>query len=266
MSDGGQHDCQEMLRLLMDSLHDDLNRIKQKPPYVEEKTDASEAEAAKAARMWDKYLGVDNSPITDLFCGQLQSTVHCHKCGRRFTMYEPFWDLSLPLTREGKGGLGAWLSGKTTPASIMDCMQGFFGDEKLEGDEAFSCEVCRQRTDATKHMRIHRLPLVLMLHIKRFKFAGQTREKLTSNVTYPLKGLKLAQFASEECAPNVASTSYDLYAVSNHIGSLVGGHYTAHCLTRTPQGTEQWYAFDDQQVEKVNPQAVVNPCAYILFY
>ena len=24
MSDGGQHDCQEMLRLLMDSLHDDL--------------------------------------------------------------------------------------------------------------------------------------------------------------------------------------------------------------------------------------------------
>ena len=108
------------------------NRIKQKPPYVEEKTDASEAEAAKAARMWDKYLRVDNSPITDLFCGQLQSTVHCHKCGRRFTMYEPFWDLSLPLTREGKGGLGAWLSGKTTPASIMDCMQGFFGDEKLE--------------------------------------------------------------------------------------------------------------------------------------
>ena len=50
-----------------------------------------------------------------------------------------------------------------------------------------------------------------------------------------LQGLKLAQFASEECAPNVASTSYDLYAVSNHIGSLVGGHYTAHCLTRTPQ-------------------------------
>ena len=99
---------------------------------MEEKADASEAEAAKAARMWDKYLQVDNSPITDLFCGQLQSTVHCHKCGRRFTMYEPFWDLSLPLTREGKGGLGAWLSGKTHPASIMDCMQGFFGDEKLE--------------------------------------------------------------------------------------------------------------------------------------
>ena len=57
----------------------------------------------------------------------------------------------------------------------------------------------------------------------------------SSYLVAPLQGLKLAQFASEECAPNVASTSYDLYAVSNHIGSLVGGHYTAHCLTRTPQ-------------------------------
>ena len=57
----------------------------------------------------------------------------------------------------------------------------------------------------------------------------------SSCLVVPLQGLKLAQFASEECAPNVASTSYDLYAVSNHIGSLVGGHYTAHCLTRTPQ-------------------------------
>ena len=68
----------------------------------------------------------------------------------------------------------------------------------LQGDEAFSCEVCKQRTDATKHMRIHRLPLVLMLHIKRFKFAGQTREKLTSNVTYPLK---VAQAGCMSCLP-----------------------------------------------------------------
>ncbi len=40
----------------------------------------------------------------------------------------------------------------------------------------------------------------------------------------------------------------------------------ADTLHVTVQSTEQWYAFDDQQVEKVNPQAVVNPCAYILFY
>ena len=70
----------------------------------------------------------------------------------------------------------------------------------LQGDEAFSCEVCKQRTEATKHMRIHRLPLVLMLHIKRFKFAGQTREKLTSNVTYPLKVGQAGRMSCQPCS------------------------------------------------------------------
>lgn len=35
-------------------------------------------------------------------CPVLQSSVTCHGCGRRFTMYEPFWDLSLPLAKEGE--------------------------------------------------------------------------------------------------------------------------------------------------------------------
>ena len=56
-----------------------------------------------------------------------------------------------------------------------------------QGDEAFQCEVCRERTPATKRLRLHRLPRVLLLHIKRFKYNGTTREKLTTNVTYPLK-------------------------------------------------------------------------------
>lgn len=86
----------------------------------------------KANRMWRKYLERDNSPITDLFGGQLQSTVHCHKCKGNFTTYEPFWDLSLPLAKEGKSGIGAWLSGKTVPTTIQDCLQAFTGDELLQ--------------------------------------------------------------------------------------------------------------------------------------
>lgn len=56
-----------------------------------------------------------------------------------------------------------------------------------QGDEAFQCEHCNERTTATKHFRIHRLPKVLVLHIKRFKYTGTTREKITTNVTFPLK-------------------------------------------------------------------------------
>ena len=56
-----------------------------------------------------------------------------------------------------------------------------------QGDEAFQCEVCGERTAATKHLRLHRLPRVLLLHIKRFRCTGATREKITTNVTFPLR-------------------------------------------------------------------------------
>jgi ubiquitin carboxyl-terminal hydrolase 2/21 len=265
--DGGQHDCQELLRLLMDTLHDDLNRVEKKPSFKDETEPPAEEEPAKAARHWARYLAADNSPITDLFGGQLQSTVHCHGCDHRFTMYEPFWDLSLPLAREGKGGgISAWFSGRSTATTIQDCLAVFTSEETLSGEEAFSCEVCKQRTEATKRMRLHRLPKALALHIKRFKYAGHTREKLTANVTFPLKGLKLTQFLSDEAgATDAAAASYDLYAVSNHFGSMVGGHYTAACRIDSDNG-EQWYSFNDEVVQKLSPQAVVSPCAYILFY
>ena len=47
--------------------------------------------------------------------------------------------------------------------------------------------MCGERTAATKHLRLHRLPRVLLLHIKRFRCAGATREKITTNVAFPLK-------------------------------------------------------------------------------
>ena len=38
------------------------------------------------------------------------------------------------------------------------------------------------------------------------------------------------------------SLIYDLYAVSNHFGSLSGGHYTAFSQNVI---TKKWYEFDD---------------------
>jgi ubiquitin carboxyl-terminal hydrolase 4/11 len=41
---------------------------------------------------------------------------------------------------------------------------------------------------------------------------------------------------------------YDLYAVSNHFGSLNGGHYTATCLN---EATGKWYYFNDSSASPV---------------
>jgi ubiquitin carboxyl-terminal hydrolase 4/11/15 len=43
---------------------------------------------------------------------------------------------------------------------------------------------------------------------------------------------------------------YDLYAVSNHYGSMSGGHYTAFGYNPI---YKKWYEFDDDSVKTVDP-------------
>ena len=54
---------------------------------------------------------------------------------------------------------------------------------------------------------------------------------------------------------------YDLFAISNHYGSLCGGHYTAFC-----KKGGSWNEYDDSHVTSVDPSKIVTPAAYVLFY
>jgi ubiquitin carboxyl-terminal hydrolase 4/11/15 len=63
---------------------------------------------------------------------------------------------------------------------------------------------------------------------------------------------------------------YRLFAVSNHMGFLGGGHYTAHAIVQDPRVEPdphpRWYAFNDQSVSRSSAQASHTPAAYLLFY
>lgn len=126
-----------------------------------------------------------------------------------------------------------------------------------QGDEAFHCEKCRAKTPATKHLRLHRLPQILVLHIKRFKYRGFFTDKLTASVSYPLAGLSLDAFLSPETlAGGAAGAAYDLYAVSNHYGNLTGGHYTAMARSLGAGTPGDWYCFNDEVVNRVSDDQV----------
>jgi ubiquitin carboxyl-terminal hydrolase 4/11/15 len=56
---------------------------------------------------------------------------------------------------------------------------------------------------------------------------------------------------------------YDLYAVANHYGTMMGGHYTAFCKNFFDQ---KWYEFNDERVSRINEDEVVSSSAYVLFY
>lgn len=67
---------------------------------------------------------------------------------------------------------------------------------------------------------------------------------------------------------------YELYAVCNHMGGLQGGHYTAHCRSRSNLGggggggasAGEWHTFDDARVGPVDTSQVGGASAYVLFY
>ncbi len=55
---------------------------------------------------------------------------------------------------------------------------------------------------------------------------------------------------------------HDLYAVSNHMGSVGSGHYTSYC--KMDDG--MWQCCNDSSVYSVDVSQVVSPDAYLLFY
>jgi len=94
-----QQDSQELLAFLLDGLHEDLNRVTDKP-YVELKDSDGRADLQVAAEAWENHILRNKSIIVDLFHGQLKSKVTCKVCGHESVRFDPFFNLSLPLPME----------------------------------------------------------------------------------------------------------------------------------------------------------------------
>lgn len=74
-----QHDSQEFLNSLLDTLHEDLNRVYKKP-YVELEDSNNRPDEVVARCFWEGHLQRNMSIVVDLFQGQYKSTLQCPKC------------------------------------------------------------------------------------------------------------------------------------------------------------------------------------------
>ncbi|XP_046927128.1 ubiquitin carboxyl-terminal hydrolase 2 isoform X2 [Lynx rufus] len=242
-----QQDAQEFLRFLLDGLHNEVNRVTVRPKSNPENLDHL-PDDEKGRQMWRKYLEREDSRIGDLFVGQLKSSLTCTDCGYCSTVFDPFWDLSLPIAKRGY-----------PEVTLMDCMRLFTKEDVLDGDEKPTCCRCRARKRCIKKFSIQRFPKILVLHLKRFSESRIRTSKLTTFVNFPLRDLDFREFASE----NTNHAVYNLYAVSNHSGTTMGGHYTAYC--RSPV-TGEWHTFNDSSVTPMSSSQVRTSDAYLLFY
>lgn len=192
--------------------------------------------------------------VHELFEGTLTSETKCLTCEKVSQRDEVFLDLSVDLEQH---------------SSVTSCLRKFSAEEMLCERNKFHCDNCGGLQEAEKRMKIKRLPRVLALHLKRFKYTEdlQRLQKLFHRVVYPYH-LRLFNTTDDAEDPD---RLYELYAVVVHIG---GGPYHGHYVAIIKTEDRGWLLFDDELVEPVDKNYVRNffgdrpglACAYVLFY
>lgn len=162
----------------------------------------------------------------------------------------------------------------TEERSIYDCFDQFEAPELLTADNMWYCSKCKKHQPAKKEMKIYKAPQYLIIHLKRFRTPSGAMGYFSSSiistkVDFPLE-LDLSDYVMSPDLPgqetnqkDKSSLMYNLYAVSNHFGSVNCGHYTAFAKNAR---MNSWYNFDDSSVSPVSAESVVSGAAYILFY
>lgn len=225
------HDAHEFLNYILNSVHDGYSELTKKD----------------ALR--------DTTFVHSIFEGTLASEVRCLTCENVTSRDESFLDLSLDIEEN---------------TSVSACMRAFSASEFLREKNKFYCEKCNGLQEAERRMKIRRLPQILALHLKRFKYEPEIQRhvKLQHVVRYETT-LRVGNTTDDATDPD---RLYELYAVVVHLGGAsYHGHYIA-CVRTDHLG---WVLYDDEHVERI-PESVVmrfiggedsgTACAYVLFY
>lgn len=263
-------DAHEFLNLLLNQVVDNVESFAKQHPAlngVQENGGAPENGLKPALSTDTSHTnhttnGMDTHWVHDLFEGLLTSETRCLTCENTSQRDEPFLDLSVDLNSH---------------TSVTSCLRKFSQEEMLCERNKFHCDNCGGLQEAEKRMKIKRLPRVLALHLKRFKYTEdlQRLQKLFHRVVYPFH-LRLFNTTDDAEDPD---RLYELYAVVVHIG---GGPYHGHYVSIIKTQDRGWLLFDDELVEPVDKSYVLNffggepvtgvqdakqlACAYVLFY
>ncbi|KAF7670177.1 hypothetical protein LDENG_00068080 [Lucifuga dentata] len=259
-----QQDAQEFLCELLDKVQQELETEGSKRRIVIPIT---------KRKLSKQVLKVLNT----IFHGQLLSQVTCLSCKHKSNTVEPFWDLSLEFPeRYHSIDKGSGSTAYQRSCTLTEMLAKFTETEALEGN-IYACNHCNKRrrktshkpivlSEACKQLLIYRLPQVLRLHLKRFRWSGRNhREKIGVHVAFD-QVLNIKPYCCTGSGHSVhrGGYTYDLSAVVMHHGKGFGsGHYTAYCYN-TEGGF--WVHCNDSEMKVCSVEEVCNTQAYILFY
>ncbi|XP_061182057.1 ubiquitin carboxyl-terminal hydrolase 36-like isoform X1 [Saccostrea echinata] len=191
----------------------------------------------------DKF-SKETTVVNQIFGGYLRSQVQCLRCKEKSNTYDPFMDISLDI--------------KTVP-SLEKAFEKYVQPEKLDCDNAYMCNRCKQKVPALKRFSIHKAPNVLTISLKRFDYSKMVQGKIGRHVHFPEK-LNLRPYMSAKQGDPIL---LNLNAVLVHSGYTANsGHY--YCYVKSSSGI--WYCMNDANVQQVSASRVLGAEAYVLFY
>ncbi|EMD94002.1 hypothetical protein COCC4DRAFT_132232 [Bipolaris maydis ATCC 48331] len=251
-------DAHEFLNLLLNEVVENVEQFSKsraaEANAIEENGSATASGEVVPAQNSVAAAKPNSGWVHELFEGTLTSETRCLTCENTSQRDEAFLDLSVDLEQH---------------SSVTSCLRKFSEEEMLCERNKFHCDNCGGLQEAEKRMKIKRLPKILALHLKRFKYTEdlQRLQKLFHRVVYPFY-LRLFNTTDDAEDPD---RLYELYAVVVHIG---GGPYHGHYVSIIKTQDRGWLLFDDEMVEPVDKAYVRNffggenvlACAYVLFY
>lgn len=239
-------DAHEFLNFVLNAIAENLEEIDKKRLDTQQTPTHAVSPVLRRPAM-------TSSAIQRLFQGTLTNETRCLTCEAITSRDESFLDLSIDLEHN---------------TSVTACLRQFSASETLRARDKFFCDTCSGLQEAEKRMKIRKLPAVLALHLKRFKYEEAVNDyvKVAYRVVFPFQ-LRLFNTTEDADDPD---RLYELFGIVIHIGIRpTQGHYVSIVKVGS-----KWAVFDDDAVHYIEQLDISKyfgdspsmGSAYVLFY
>jgi ubiquitin carboxyl-terminal hydrolase 8 len=237
-----QNDVSEFLLFMIDCFHNSLSR-EIKITVTGNPENETDNLAIKCFEMIKNCYSKDYSEIWNLFYAIHVSEISRTDNGKILsTNPEPYFMVDLPIPPDNKS------------PSLIDCFSHYVKGEIIQN---YKDETTNETVDIKKKILFWSFPTILAIDLKRFNSRFQKNQIY---IAFPIDELDLSPYVIGYKKENY---KYELYAVCNHSGGVMGGHYTSY----VKNANGKWYHYNDTSVSEVGIQdSIISPKAYVLFY
>ncbi|PNY28677.1 Ubiquitin carboxyl-terminal hydrolase 5 [Tolypocladium capitatum] len=242
-----QQDAQEFMSFVTEQLHDETNPRRDQTGSVKQPSTKDRPLIQAAMEYWRNHAELNQSIIDRYWRGIDLSTVQCMHCNTSTHTFSPF----------------TWFPVSVGPGRDMPLSEALRQDAAGSILEDFACDHCKGRQEAMQSTSFARMPPLLCIGFRRFKFDKDRGVVSKSNaaISWDFNDFDFSPYClnSSERYPDMTEDKafsgpfrYECYAVIMHKGhSINTGHYYAYVRDSSTHDPYAWYRCSDAKITKV---------------